>query len=128
MFLDRPFLGQGLNTFMANYARFRVPGDYGVWYAHNTYLQIAAETGLFGLAAFLWMIIKTAAVSVRSWRLIDDGFLRYLYLGLFCGIASFLVLSSIDVTHYSLRLAVLFYFSLGLLMAVKNLGLSTRKG
>lgn len=127
MFLEKPILGQGLNTFMSNYERFRLPGDYGVWYAHNTYLQIAAEIGIFGLISFLWMIVKMFISSVRSWRRIEDRFLRYLFLGLFCGVTSFLVQSNLDVTHYSLQLAVLFYFSLGLLMAVKNVGLKNGK-
>lgn len=127
MFLDRPLLGQGLNTFMANYERFRIPEEYGVWYAHNCYLQIAAELGIFGLLAFLWIILRMVITSIKSWRLIKDEFLRYLYLGLFCGIAAFLLQSNVDVTIYSLRLAVLFYFSLGLLMGIKRVGLNHGK-
>jgi putative inorganic carbon (HCO3(-)) transporter len=123
MFMEKPFLGQGLNTFMANYARFRLPEDSGIWYAHNSYLQIAAEIGIFGLISFLWMIAKAAAISLRSWKGINDDFLRLIHIGLFCGIISFLIQSFFDVTHFSLQSAVLFYFSLGLLSAVRNIGL-----
>ncbi|GAG18543.1 unnamed protein product, partial [marine sediment metagenome] len=59
--------------------------------------------------------------------LIKDEFLRYLYLGLFCGIVAFLIYSGLDTILYSLKLAVLFYFSLGLLMAIKNVGLKYGK-
>jgi putative inorganic carbon (HCO3(-)) transporter len=127
MFMEKPFTGQGLNTFMANYGRFRQAGDAGVWYAHNTYLQVAAEMGIFGLAAFLWIIVKAAIIFIKTFRRVNDAFLRPLYLGLFCGLAGFLFLSALDVTHFSLRLAVLFYVSLGLLMAVKNVGLRDGK-
>ncbi|MEE8359917.1 MAG: O-antigen ligase family protein [Candidatus Omnitrophota bacterium] len=122
MFMEKPFLGQGYNMFMANYARFRVPADSGIWYAHNSYLQIAAESGIFALLSFLWLTIKMAVISLKSWRGIGDGFLKFLYLGLFCGILSFLMLSFFDVTHFSLRTAVLFYLSLGVLSAVKRVG------
>ena len=127
MFMDRPLLGQGLNTFMANYERFRGPLEKGIWYAHNCYLQIAAELGIFGLLVFLWMIIRMAISSVRSWKRIDDEFLRYTYLGLFCGIAAFLMHSAVETSLYSLQLAVLFYFSLGLLMGIKRIGCSYGK-
>ncbi|MFH1753521.1 MAG: O-antigen ligase family protein [Candidatus Omnitrophota bacterium] len=122
MFLERPVLGQGYNMFMANYARFRLPEDSGIWYAHNSYLQIAAETGILGLVSFIWVIAKAAVISLRSWRSIGDSLLKFIYLGLFCGIVSFLVLSFFDVTHFSLRPAVLFYLSLGVLIAINNIG------
>jgi len=122
MFIDRPITGQGLNTFMANYERFRVPEERGIWYAHNSYLQVACETGVFGLAAFLWLIFQTIFIGFVSWRRISEGLLRCLYVGLFGGICSYLLMSSVEVTHYMLQLAVLFYFALGLFVAIKKMG------
>ena len=127
MFMDRPLLGQGLNTFMANYERFRIPEEYGIWYAHNCFLQIGAETGIFGLLAFMWMILRMTVTSIKSWKFIEDRFLRYVYLGLFCGIVAFLIHSAVETNLYVLQLAVLFYLSLGLLTAVKKMGLSYGK-
>lgn len=125
MIRERPFTGQGLNTFMANYERFKVPmkNERGLWYAHNCYIQIAAETGIFGLISFLWLIISMAIMSIKSWRLMTDDLLKYAFLGLFCGISAFLLHSAFDVSLYSLQLAVLFYFSLGLLVGIKKVGL-----
>lgn len=126
MFMEKPLTGQGLNTFMANYKRFKVPEDGAdyVWYAHNCYLQIAAELGIFGILSFLWLIGRMALISLKSWRLIKDEYLRFLYLGLFCGIAAFLMHSGVETSLYSLKLVVLFYFMLGLLMAIRKIGLS----
>ena len=123
MFLDRPFLGQGFNTFMVNYNRFKVPDQTkGLWYAHNCYLQFAAEMGIFGALSFLWMIWRMTINSIKSYRLIQDDFLRFAFLGLFCGIAAYLLHASVDTSLYSLRLAILFYISLGLLMGIKRVG------
>lgn len=129
MFMDRPFLGQGLNTFMANYEKFKVPYEPvgGKWYAHNCYLQIAAETGIFGLVSFLWLAARMIRDSVRSWRRIDDDFLRYAYLGLFFGVFSFLIHIFVEMSLYSLQLAALFFFSLGLLSAIRKIGLNYGK-
>lgn len=44
-----PFTGIGLGNFNLNISR----------YAHNSYLQLAAETGILGLVSFLWLISKT---------------------------------------------------------------------
>jgi putative inorganic carbon (HCO3(-)) transporter len=127
MFMDRPLTGQGLNTFMANYERFRAPGDTGIWYAHNSYLQIAAETGIFGLLAFLWFVWRTITASASRWGRIRNVYLKYLNLGLFCGVVSFLLLSFVEVTHFSVRSAVLFYLAVGLLISSRDIGLREAK-
>src|SRR5262245_46418902 len=61
MIARRPFFGHGPNTYMPVFQEFRRKYDgnfyYGPTYAHNCYVQIAAEIGLAGLAAFLWIII-----------------------------------------------------------------------
>ena len=122
MFMEKPFTGQGLNAFMMNFERFKVAGESveGVWYAHNCYLQMAAEIGVFGLLAFLWMAFRMFLVSCKSWRLIEDEFLRYAYLGLFCGITGFLIHIAVEMSLYSLQLAAFFYVSLGLLMGIRR--------
>jgi putative inorganic carbon (HCO3(-)) transporter len=47
MVRDKPFLGQGLGTFMSHFREYAYID--GVYYAHNSYLQIAAESGVFSL-------------------------------------------------------------------------------
>lgn len=65
VFLDHPVLGVGPGQFSRHYVQayardpetgFRdlPPGD---WRAHSLYLEIAAETGLIGLAAFLAIVL-----------------------------------------------------------------------
>jgi len=51
MALARPVLGFGPGAFAAAYPRFAIVGH--TWLAHETYLQIAAETGFVGVAALL---------------------------------------------------------------------------
>ena len=70
IFRSSPVFGTGLNT----YARIimRDP-NHGAWrYAHNCYLQMAAETGLLGLSCFLWMVFVLFWNSINSCHQIKD--------------------------------------------------------
>jgi len=55
---DHPVAGVGLGTFGANYARYRWPLARVAQAAHNDYLQVLAELGVIGLAAFLWLWVS----------------------------------------------------------------------
>jgi hypothetical protein len=49
MFRASPLLGTGLDTYAHVFPRFQ-PGDTTLYYAHNDYAQLLAETGLVGAA------------------------------------------------------------------------------
>jgi putative inorganic carbon (HCO3(-)) transporter len=113
MIRDRPVLGHGVNTFMANYMAYRVGGEPQPRYAHNCYLQVAAETGLVGLAAFLWLLwglwrgiwsgARTALTPDSMWL-----------LGCAAGLTAFAVQAALDTNFYALRQAALFWTLAGL--------------
>ena len=67
---ENPWLGVGAGNFNARYReytevwRFRIPRSH----AHNAYIQVAAQSGLVGLGAYLALIV-TITVRLRSrWR------------------------------------------------------------
>lgn len=63
VFLKNPILGVGLGNYPLTtdpYIDYRSPVT-----SHNLYLDILAETGIFGLAAWLWFI---AAAAKAAWR------------------------------------------------------------
>lgn len=75
-----PLVGTGLGTFPFAYARLsgRDPSDHPMPFAHNILLNVAAETGLAGLAAFLaflvaglWAAYRWQVREARDRR--DDG-------------------------------------------------------
>jgi O-antigen ligase len=57
---DYPWTGSGGGTMHSIYARYRSPASIQVdrSHLHNNFVQIAAEYGLFTLAAWLWLIGK----------------------------------------------------------------------
>ncbi len=114
MIQDRPFLGHGLNTFMANYLDYADVPNNGPAYAHNCLLQITAETGLLGLISFLLFLGSLFMVWNKALRKPAPPDLRLFLLGLVAGIAAFLVQSIFDTNLYALRQATLFWVLSGL--------------
>lgn len=109
MWGDRPWLGHGVNTFMANYLQYYVGGERQPKYAHNCYLQVAAETGLLGLLAFGWLLVALVTLLVRGAWQAADAQRRHVLLGMGAGLMAFLVQSAVDTNFYALRQAALFW-------------------
>jgi putative inorganic carbon (HCO3(-)) transporter len=64
MWTGRPWLGVGIGNYEAVYARYAVPAwPVALGHAHNYYLNIAAETGVAGLAAYLLLWGSALAVA-----------------------------------------------------------------
>jgi O-antigen ligase len=69
MFGDRPWLGVGFGNYEAMYPAYAI----GIWrdplgHAHNYYINVAAEAGLVGLAAYLAVIAAALVQTGRSAR------------------------------------------------------------
>jgi O-antigen ligase len=86
MFVDHPVLGVGIGNYAAVYAAYALPRwSDPLGHAHNYYLNVAAETGLLGLAAYLvlwvaafWQGWRAVRVSGPAWRSIAAGLLGML--------------------------------------------------
>ena len=66
-FSERPFqgIGYGRNSFSEAFPQFRASHQPLLWHAHNTFLNIAFQTGIQGLLAFLWLI---GVILVQTYR------------------------------------------------------------
>lgn len=86
MFNDRPWLGVGIGNYEPVYPAYSLPGwTEPLGHAHNYYLNIAAEAGLIGLAAYLvlwgaafWQAWKVVRTTQGYWRGIAVGILGVL--------------------------------------------------
>lgn len=121
IFLEHPIIGNGFNTFFVKFKEFREEKEYKNKkgsYAHNAYLQIAADTGIIGLAAFLFLIGRVFISAFGYIRKKEDLFCRTFAMGLGAGLSAFLIHSFFDTNLQSLPLATLFWFSLSVLMSL----------
>jgi O-antigen ligase len=110
---DNPVLGAGLNTYTKVIKQYV---EVNQNYAHNCYLQVAAELGVVGLAVILWVF---AAVFVFfSRKILAEGFGedRLVLIGLMAGWVGLLVESSVDNTFYSVQLSSLLWVMMGLIV------------
>ncbi|MBA3530522.1 MAG: O-antigen ligase family protein [Ardenticatenales bacterium] len=81
MWLDRPWLGQGIGNYVAAYPTFRIPPwDEPLGHAHNLFLNTLAETGVLGLGAYLffwgnalWMAFRAVRQNEGLWRGVAVG-------------------------------------------------------
>jgi len=117
---DFPLLGCGLNTYTIVAPRYKLPGGGG-HYPHNSYLHMAAESGLLGLGAFLWIILVLFRKALANLVKIKDGFHGAVLAGLLAGLFAFLAHSFVDTNFYSLQLGNLMWFIMGLIVAIQKI-------
>jgi putative inorganic carbon (hco3(-)) transporter len=95
-----PLTGIGLGNFNLVYSR----------YAHNSYLQLAAEAGIFALAAFVWL----AVIALRQIRLRKDEREPDRRLMITAAALIFLAHNLVDFSFFLPEIASLWWVILGL--------------
>lgn len=94
---DDPLLGVGVNNYTAALERrMSLFGNQWLFTVHNQYLIVWAETGLVGLAAFLWLLFGTLHRGWRRWKCADTR-LSPLALGFTAGLVGQMVHMHVDV-------------------------------
>jgi len=122
MIRHHPFIGVGVNTYSLNFEKYivrdgsRFHGEMG--YAHNIYLHMMAEIGPLGLLAFLWLVVRLFKAGFGGYRSAEDPFLKILHLGILAGILGLLLDGIGQTVLYHSKIAILFWFYVGLLLAV----------
>lgn len=118
MFLDHPVLGVGAGNYTVHFDRYadevgfsardyEQPGE--VHYPHNLYLEIAAETGVVGLAVFAGVVVA-AFLALRKARSVSADFARAFEIAL----VGYLVSSVFLHGHFQRYLWLLFGFATAL--------------
>jgi tetratricopeptide (TPR) repeat protein len=135
MIKDKPFLGGGVGSFKINYldyqARFlREHPKYNKYWinakeAHNEYLQIGAEIGLFALGIILIIILKLYNLGINVLKKEIDNKRKLICWGLLLGITSFLIHSLFTFPLHVPALGSAFFIILGLsVVYIKNFDLT----
>jgi len=122
MIATRPFLGHGLGTYVAVYPRYRLaeyflrPKATNVTdHAHNELLEIAAEQGLVGVSATLWLWTMAAWCGIRAVRQ-SKGSGRHAVLGVLGAMLVFMLHGLVDVDLRFLPNQSLLWLLMGLLV------------
>ncbi len=126
MIKDHPFIGLGANTYMKNYKKYREPIEYrnivtkDYMYAHNNFLHMAAEIGLIGLGFFIWLLYKLFMECNNIYRKLEDDYMKIVSLSLSACLIAFLVNGLTESSLYYSRVAIIFWYIMGLALALNK--------
>lgn len=121
----KPLTGTGINTYTSSHEKYDLTQNWRVrgYYAHNGYLQLAAETGLPSLIFFLWFLGVYFLRSIRLNRLrAKSNGLAVIErsAGLLAGAFGFLVLVTIDTVLHNNQAVTVFWYLLGVQLAYQG--------
>ena len=115
---DSPLFGTGLGSFETVYPSYQDTSLGGLaLHAHSDWLELALETGLFGLLAGLAAAILLAAVSVRSWLAAGSSEMRALIGGALGAAAAFAIHALFDFPFHIPGNAAVFLGIIGFLLS-----------
>lgn len=119
MFQTHPIVGFGLGTYAEVFPAYNSQVDEGHWvHAHNDYVELLAETGLFGAAcvgAFLWFLFRRGFQRVSH---TSRG--RSVISGALVGILGLLVHSLADFNLHIPANALVFFVLVSLVSAPES--------
>ncbi len=113
---DHPFTGSGLNTYSDVLKTY--PQATEGWYAHNCYLQMAAEIGFVGVSLFILIFWSFYIYLFRFIAKFQDLKWRTLCIGISAALFGFLVHCFFDTALYSVQLGSMAWILMALAMAV----------
>jgi O-antigen ligase/tetratricopeptide (TPR) repeat protein len=110
MAMAHPAPGTGIGTFKYIHPRYAIAGFTEM--AHQSYLQLAAETGVAGLLGLLLLLLGAAVGVVRAPP--GTGSERWLAAGLGGGIAAAAAHNLVDYSWYVYGTAAVFWVMMGM--------------
>jgi O-antigen ligase/tetratricopeptide (TPR) repeat protein len=108
-----PVVGVGPGAFKYDYMNYAIAGYTEA--AHENYLQVAAEQGFLGLAAFLWMLGAVLFTARRALARAGGSGQRILIIGAIGSLTVLLVHSLLDFDWYIGAIGLLFWFVAGVI-------------
>jgi putative inorganic carbon (HCO3(-)) transporter len=108
MLRGRPVLGAGLSGFQQRITHAWALRHDPAPYPHNILLAFWSETGLLGLAAFLWVVAAVAFAGLRGWLRGAEGW-RAISLGTLLALLAVLVHGTVDTPYFKNDLSLEFW-------------------
>ena len=94
---DYPLVGAGPGSWYVAFPKYRGADIINFFdYAHNDYVQFAAESGLIGAALLVLMVAWTLVITLRAQYLRRDPLMRGLSFASIMGVTAILIHSSVD--------------------------------
>ena len=118
---DHPLLGVGIGNFSNVFDQYRERTGAGAHsHAHNTLLQVTAESGLFGLSAYLYLWFVFFKGMIRNAIAATDPFIRSVTIGTIGALVSFHVAGLFEYNLGDSEVSAMMWFIVGLGLAVNT--------
>jgi hypothetical protein len=124
---EHPLLGIGIGNYYDVFTEyiFRHPElsvGWVIYGAHNSYLTIWAETGIFGILSFVAIILVSIKYGLYLARAKSgDKYLAWINSAIFAGVIGFALNSLTSNSFHHPQGAVFFWFLLGLQVAIDGM-------
>lgn len=119
MVRERPLTGFGAGAFYTVFPRFKSADKENYWnHAHSDYVQIAAETGLVGLALLAAVVLMTIGRIVRFWNERESRLNRGVAFGVAMAVSCMLIHGWVDFIFQIPANALFFSVLLALVWAL----------
>jgi O-antigen ligase len=115
---NHPLFGEGFGRFGGAVAARHIPSSN---YVDNFYLKTAAESGILGIAAFLWLLISGIRCALNSYRRLTDTYLKGLAVGLISGLLGVLLHNGVENIFEVPMMTVYFWLLTGMTAALPHL-------
>jgi O-antigen ligase len=125
-----PILGLGFGNYYWYTPLFRIRGWTVTFNSHNNYVDIVAQTGLAGLACFVWFFWEVGRLGWRLRERVPDGFAKAYVNSALAGLAATLVAAMLgdwvlsfvyNIGLAGFRTGVLAWMFLGGLVAIEHI-------
>ena len=120
MIRDYPLLGVGYGkrSYARLFEKYKQHPDVEKWaHAHNTFLQVAVETGLLGLAVFVWLVATIFYHGLATFFRLTKSYEKSTLCGIVAGLSALVIHG--QITHfYKLEIALLLWVVVGILFTI----------
>lgn len=122
MWADAPWLGSGLGSWTYLYPAYRIPEETitAGYYAHNDYLQLLQEGGLFTFLIFAGVLGWLGFSAIRALVRLPAGAERTEKWGIVAGVSAATLHAAVNFTFYLIYINVLVGIYLGRLFQVQQ--------
>lgn len=118
---DHPIVGVGLGHIPFKQTFETYIRTMPTYHAHNTYLEIAAELGIPGLIAFLFLLFIVFKYGIQKLINGENRYIKIMAAGIFSGLAGVLAHGAVENVIYLTRIIVYFWILIGLVLVLMKI-------
>ncbi len=121
MIKDYPLTGTGIGSFIHRIPKYRPEGlNMLINFAHNDFLHIASELGVFGLLALSYMLLAVVIRGIRLFSIAHTPIKKAIGLGIGSAGLSIAIHSLVDFNLHIPANAILFFVLSGVLINTRS--------